>query len=165
MFKMRVAHSIDGRLTVQPSAEDLNAFPEGKKFDLKIEGRTAYLRGAPSGNCTVLENQPYCCGDYPRAVRAQTDSTHIPAFTVGEAEFKLIDASTLAWEIPADHDLDWTSRPPRSSVREVVRVQLALRAKSARASGVDLKTVAARVPSWARGRLPGDEWMSILTGA
>jgi len=160
MFTFRVANSITNRLTLQPSPEDFTAFEVGAKFDLCCIDRTIYLEPSKSGNVVVLEFQPYCCEEFPRSVRRKLN-TILPAFTVAEASFDM-DGDSLTWEVPQDHELPWSKNAPRNDLEAVVRKQLTLRVDSAIKAEADLKAVAQRVPNWARGVLPGKEWISIF---
>jgi hypothetical protein len=164
MFTMRIANGITNRVTVQPLPEDLDAFPADAHFDMCCIDRTIYLeRTIGKGNCQALEHQPYCCDDYPIAIRRTIKKTMLPAFTVNEAQFILVD-NTLSWHIPPDHELPWSSTRPRNNTASVAAYQLGLRIRSAKAAGVNLQVVTSRAPSWARGVLQPSVWRSIVMG-
>jgi len=163
MFTFRIANGISNRLTVQPSAEILDVFPANCSVTMLCIDRTIYLERSSQGNCECLEGQPYCNPDYPRAIRRTIQHTDLPAFTVDEADFVLVD-DMFSWPIPPDHELPWSKLPPRNNIEAVVRDQLSRRVASAIRADVDLRTVQSRVPNWARGILHASEWMRIMTG-
>lgn len=159
---MRVANSIDRRLVVQPFPDYLDAFPEGTRVLLSCTNRVISIERDDSSRTVCLVDAIYCNESFPLSIRSKIYEA-LPAFTVSEAEFEIV-GNRASWAVPPDHELPWSTIAPKVNVEEVVREQLSCRVRSAIESGADVKATVQMTPAWARGVLPGDEWMSIVTG-